>query len=464
MGSSAPEHPRPGAERLRASGDPRGPGDPPAPGPRPGTQDPGRGHPGPHPGEGPFRFGIEHETALLRADGSFADFSNTTFDELQSAVERLPEYETDYPPLHVDDLGIKRKRWYVEGFERFSDTGRYLGSDAKGIETRTVVHPTIASAVGGLRDDFAALAREARASGFVPVPISFNPFRSTYRPSPGLNAWEREHRHASPERRTATLHMATYGPDLNLSIAGMGDGEVIDVAQRLTFLSPYIVPFSFSSPLAGGRLWRGLSRRTHDRTGRRTAVLVFLSDRSRLVPSDPSLTVAARLPAEGGRIEFKAFDTCADFDLYGSLLALLKGLALDRRPAGRRRTPDVRLHRRSSLRGFDDPEIRAGAAAALEAAEWALREDPDAVRLGPLWAMLHARVTPAHTIIEAYGQRRPIGEVLRDIGEAAGYGSVEARWASPGPLVAAAPPADEITTQAGPTFATANRPNRGQFR
>ena len=373
-----------------------------------------------------FRFGIEHETGLLRTDGSFADFSNTTFDELQSVVERLPEYAADYPPLHVDELGIKRKRWYVEGFERFSGLGRYLGSDAKGIETRTVVHPTIESAVRSLREDFATLARESRISGFLPVPVSFNPFRSAFRPRPPLNGWERQHRHASPERRTATMHMATYGPDLNLSVAGMADDEMIDVARRLTFLSPYIVPFSFSSPFADGGLWGGLSRRTHGRTGRRPAVLVFLRDRRNLLRSDPSLTIAARLPAEAGRIEFKAFDTCADLDLYGSLLALLKGLVLDRGTGGRRTTPDARLHQRSSLRGFDDPELRAGAAAALDAAERALGEDPDRDRLGPLWAMLHARVTPAHTIIEAYRQGGPIGEVLRDVGEAAGYGSLAA--------------------------------------
>ena len=45
--------------------------------------------------------------------------------------------------------------------------------------------------------------------------------------------------------------------------------------------------------------------------------------------------------------------------------------------------------------------------------------------------MLHARVTPAHTIIEAYRQGGPIGELLREVGEAAGYGSVEARTAVP---------------------------------
>ena len=41
-----------------------------------------------------FRYGIEHECALLRPDGSFADFTNTTFDELQDIVDELP----DLPP------------------------------------------------------------------------------------------------------------------------------------------------------------------------------------------------------------------------------------------------------------------------------------------------------------------------------------------------------------------------------
>lgn len=37
----------------------------------------------------------------------------------------------------------------------------------------------------------------------------------------------------------------------------------------------------------------------------------------------PSLTKPARLPAEVGRIEFKACDSCDDFALYAALLALL---------------------------------------------------------------------------------------------------------------------------------------------
>ena len=63
---------------------------------------------------------------------------------------------------------------------------------------------------------------------------------------------------------------------------------------------------------ATARPWGGLSARTALRTGARPAVLVFLADGEPQVDADPSLTQLARLPAEVGRIEFKAFDACPD--------------------------------------------------------------------------------------------------------------------------------------------------------
>jgi len=63
---------------------------------------------------GEVRYGIEHEIALVRPDGRFADFANTGFGEFQAMVDALPFNASDYPGLRVGDLGIKVKRWYVE--------------------------------------------------------------------------------------------------------------------------------------------------------------------------------------------------------------------------------------------------------------------------------------------------------------------------------------------------------------
>ena len=45
---------------------------------------------------------------------------------------------------------------------------------------------------------------------------------------------------------------------------------------------------------------------------RRPAARVFVDDPARRIESRPSLTQPPRIPAEAGRIEFKAFDPCPD--------------------------------------------------------------------------------------------------------------------------------------------------------
>ncbi|NMH95846.1 glutamate--cysteine ligase [Pseudonocardia sp. K10HN5] len=350
----------------------------------------------------------------MRLDGSFADFTDTGFDELQAIVDALPEDPGDYPDLRVGDLGIKRKRWYVEGFERFDEAGELLRCDPKGIEIRTRIHVSIDDAVAALRADQALLDAEALARGFRTTAIGFNPVRSSYPIVPPLNGWEHVHRTGSPEERTAHLHMVTYGPDLNLSCPGMDVDELIDVAAKLTFYSPYLVPLSFSSPLRDGGLWGGLSARTALRTGARPAVMVFLADPARMVPADPSLTQPARLPAEAGRIEFKAFDACPDPQLYGELLSLLTGLVLDTRLTGRRTTPDTALHQRSAREGLADPLIRAGAVAAVEAATAALAGRPaDLARMAALRARLDRGECPALDMIARYDAGKPVAGICR---------------------------------------------------
>jgi hypothetical protein len=354
--------------------------------------------------DGGLRYGVEHEVALIRPaePHSLADFGNTRFEQLQAVVHRLPVHHD--AGLTVDELGIKAGRWYVEGFERFDESGRFSGCDPKGIEIRTPICRSIEEAVSTLKDADERLAAAAGEEGLAPVVIGFNPFRTHYMPDPPLNASEVARRAGCPEDETAHLHMVTYGPDLNISCEGMGPEALIDAGRKLTQYSPYLVPFSFCAPFFRCGLWNGLSRRTHYRTGVRPAALVFLGDRESLIPSRPSVTRVARIPSEVGRIEFKAFDPCANFELYGSLLALIKGLVLDRSLRGRRTVPDGRLHRLSARLGFRSPHIFEGARRVLSASGRALEGDPDRDRLHLLTSMHRARASPADALIECYRQ------------------------------------------------------------
>jgi hypothetical protein len=361
-----------------------------------------------------FRYGIEHEAALLRPDGTFADFTNTSFAELAEIVDALPEDPADLADLRVGDVGIKRKRWYVEGYERFDERGALLRCDPKGLEIRTVIHDSVDAAVAALRADQALLDAVAAGHGLGVTAIGFNPVRSEYRVEPALNAWERTHRLGSPEERTAHLHMTTYGPDLNLSWAGATPDELVDAARKLTALSPCLVPLSFSSPFRDGEPWGGLSARTFVRTGPRPAVLAFLADGVPQVPADPSLTQVARLPAEVGRLEFKAFDACPDPALYGELLSLLTGLVLDTTLPQRRATPDAAAHRRAARTGYTDPTLRADADQALDAAATAVTDRPaDAARLATLRARFDRGESPARDMLARYAAGTPVAGLRR---------------------------------------------------
>jgi glutamate-cysteine ligase len=360
-----------------------------------------------------FRYGIEHELAVLRG-GVFADFIDLTFDELQAVVDALPLDAADYPDLRVGDQGIKRKRWYVEGYERFDDQGELVRCDPKGLEVRTRIHGSIEATVAALAADIDLLDKELARHGLTSCAIGFNPLRSAYVIDPPLGEWERAHRIGSPEERTAHLHMVTYGPDLNLSADGL---DVIDAARKLTHYSPWLVPLSFSSPFRDGKPWGGLSARTHLRTGARPAALAFLGPDAPQIASDPSLTQPARLPAEVGRLEFKAFDAIGDLALYGELLSLLTGLVLDDTLPGRRTTPDGPAHRHVATVGLADDAVHAQTGALLSAAERSLADRPaDRDRLGALRERWARRESAAAVMLAAHGRGASLADVVASRG------------------------------------------------
>lgn len=360
-----------------------------------------------------FRFGLEHEVALLDDEGRWIDFLATPFARVQRIIDELPLYAGDEASLRMGDAGIRVKRWYIEGFERFNEEGELTDCRPKGIEIRTTIHTSIQGAVDELSASFRLLQAAARRHGLEPVLISHHPYLTDFEPDPPLCAYEQTLLHQSPEDLSAPLAMVTYGPDLNFSLTDLPPERLIDLGRKLTYYSPYLVPWSFSSPFYAGRLWEGLSARTFYRTGRRPAVQVFLARQEDLLTSDPSLTKLARCAAEIGRIEFKACDSCADFALYAALLALLKGLALDETLEGRATVPDGALHQRAARYGFAQDDLLAGAQTVLTAAAVALGDDADARFLEPLVHLLRQRLTPAHQLIQTYQATGSIESTLR---------------------------------------------------
>ncbi|MEL6880154.1 MAG: glutamate--cysteine ligase [Cyanobacteria bacterium J06607_10] len=359
-----------------------------------------------------FQFGIEHEVSFVRPDGQFADYLNTTFTEFDAIVSQLPQYAQDYPQLRVGDAGIKLKRWYIEGFERFDLAGNVTDCPPKGIEIRTTVHDSIDGAVAELTESFALLRSEAMKAGFSPGLISFHPYEAEFVPVPPLNAYEQQRRQTCPEMQTAHIPMLTQGPDLNLSVAGLSPDELIDIGRKLTYYSPYVIPFSFSSPFYQGGLWSGLSARSFFRTGARPAAMVFLEKEEDLIDSVPSLTQLARVPAEVGRIEFKAFDSCGDFDLYAELLTLLKGLVLEQTLHGRATVPDAELHQQSAELGFSNQQIYQQAESILDAVSQVLnRKECD--RISHLRKRLQQQTCPAKDMIAAYQTGKSITDILQ---------------------------------------------------
>lgn len=360
-----------------------------------------------------FTFGIEHEVAFIDRAGRFADFRSLAFADLAAIIDALPLYEEDYPQLRVGRSGVRRKRWYIEGYERRDEQGAIIGYLPKGIEIRTTPRASIGEAIGELGESFQRLREVATAAGLTPVLTSFHPYYSEVVPPIPFSAFEEGLLQRSASERAALLALLTFGPDFNLSCRGVSASEVLDIGMKYTFYSPYIIPFSYSSPFWRGALWDGLSVRTFKRTGRRAVAYVFLAPDSEQRTRYPTLVKQARLPSEVGRIEFKACDSCDGFELYAGLLALLKGLALDTTLAGRALEPDVTLHQRSARYGFDDETIVAGSRLILRAARLALGTDPDVQWLHPLYALLRARATPARHLIDAFTASGSIEAALR---------------------------------------------------
>lgn len=359
-----------------------------------------------------LRFGIEAEFGLVSDGDQFFDFAaDPAGQRSQRIIDRLPDLSD--ADLTRGDLAIKLTRWYVEGDERFDAEGTFLRCVPKGVETRTPIGYGIEPTLLALGEQTSALSAAAASEGCRLTALGYNPYQPAYVPEPPYLPWELEMRRTHLEYAAPEVYMLTYGPDVNLSHPGWDPEKSLDVGRKLAYYAPALVSFAANSPFHAGQRWDGLSVRGHLRAGHRPEARVFLATppagtRSRLINR-------ARIEAEDGRIEFKAFDAFADLDLFGPLMALLGGLALDTDLPGRAEQADVGALRRAAVHGFGDRQLRAEAELVLDAAARALGGSTQAHYLEPLAIALTKRRVPAHALLTAFEEngRIPLPEPIQ---------------------------------------------------
>ena len=363
--------------------------------------------------------GIEFEYLLVEHGGPRAgclrDFRDLDFAGLSALLADKPGLHD--PGLAAGDMGIRSGYWYLEGDERFHADGSFATLAVKGVEIRTPPAAGVADAIERLLAIEAQLADRLECQGLGLAIAGFNPQHSHYAFTPPLNDFEIRLRTEDHEYDGSDVSTLSYGPDINLSQPDWDLAQSLDIARKLNYYAPYMVPFSFSSPYYAGAPWHGWSRRTWLRCACRPAVKLFLAPETYAVEAGRSALVRpARLDREVGRIEFKAFDAMPSVELLAACCHLLLGLCLSRDLPGRSETADVALYRRAALDAFDDGEIRQGAGRVLEAAAAALERSGDTAAvatLAPLAHLLESRTTPAHAL-RASGRMYHAGGLLAE--------------------------------------------------
>lgn len=351
----------------------------------------------------PMRCGIEFEYLIVDAEGHntgrIRDFANLDFATISAILADKPGRGD--PDLATGDLGIKSGYWYLEGDERFHADGGFRTLEVKGVEIRTPPAASVAHAVARLLEIETQLADALARHGLGLGVAGFNPVRAAYDFTPPLNPWEQELRLRHRAYDGAHISTLSYGPDINLSMPGWSAEQCLDAARKLNWYSPFIVPFSFSSPFFAGKRWPGWSKRTYERARLRPAVKLFLATESYADFAGRSALVhPARLTTESGRIEFKAFDAHLSAELLSACCHLLEGICLAPDLPGRSEYPHLERYRNAALAGFEDEFIRAGAAEILAKARSALRASGRAEALLPLEKLLRERRTPAHDLLD----------------------------------------------------------------
>jgi len=308
-----------------------------------------------------LRLGFEKEIVFADRAGNYLDADNAEYGLFAAIAESFPLYPDDARYFVCKSLESRPRRCYVEGFERHDASGRTVETLPKALEIRTLPHVEVAGAVAEFQASWATVMRRAAGSGLSPVLTSRHPFKTALAVHASVDPVERSVR-SEAELALAIRAMFTHGMHVNVSVEGWSPERMQQLAEKVNFYTPALIPWSFSSPFYQGRLFEGLCSRNFYRAESRHMADVHLR---RGVPV----------------LEFRGFDACGDARLLLAVLTMYRGFVLDDSLPGRAAVQDPERLKRSCLHGFADPDLRAEGLELLAAARTAHGSDSESFAL-----------------------------------------------------------------------------------
>ncbi len=291
-----------------------------------------------------LKIGIEHEFVFKDSSDNFLDFSNSTYTDFQKVVEEFPINPKDKGILECKSLETEPKLCYVEGFEKFDNSGKLLETIPKGLEIRTPPFEDINKLIENFVISYENMINITSSLGLSPLLISFNPIKNFQDVYDALKSQNSNGRNEK-ELEIAKNSMLLYAFHINIS--QNGNSDLNDTLKKLNYYLPYIIPFSFSSPFRDGNLFEGLCYRIYE-----------------LMKYRPLISIRKRIDTEV--IEFRGFDVIGDTNLLRSILFLFKFLVEDNNLTQRAESIDMNLTEKSCLEGFENAQIGAGILSLLD--------------------------------------------------------------------------------------------------
>jgi hypothetical protein len=349
-----------------------------------------------------FAFGLETEYLLVDAD-SFRPLwhPDLKFDVLNEALEAIPV--GDLPALDGLELEAPHHKlmpYVVEGYHVPDPDWNPTDLKPKGIEIRTPVCRSIGECLACLQFLHARLQAALANLGLRAVSISHHPTEYHF------EGPQNKRRHDFWQ--WAMQAMLTYGPDVNVSLPARFTErlDLADLHAKVNYYAPALTALTLASPIYRGGLWHirgrvGKSIRTYRRSVVAPAIEVHLN--------------------EGGRLEYKTFETSTRPGDFHAFFLLWLELLLDEGLAGRA-SDQSRIYDLGAVArdGLEVETIRDRAAAVLDRAPHVLSlHGFDAQPLAEFSQRLTSGRLPADDFIDWFEQEPSIPSLLRRLAELA---------------------------------------------